>query len=59
MSLYTAGKASIFGVIPVFFRIGFEYGEILRISPFSVRMQENTDQNDSEYGHFLGVGSQF
>ena len=22
-------------------------------SPYSVRMQENTDQNNSEYGHFL------
>ena len=27
--------------------------EILRISPHSVRMQENVDQNNSEYGHFL------
>ena len=26
---------------------------ILRISPYSVRMRENTDQNNSEYGHFL------
>ena len=25
-----------------------------RISPYSVRMQENADQNNSEYGHFLG-----
>ena len=24
------------------------------ISPYSVRMRENTDQNKSEYGHFLG-----
>ena len=23
------------------------------ISPYSVRMLENTDQNNSEYGHFL------
>ena len=36
----------------VFFRIWAEYGEILRISPYSVRMRENTDQNNSEYGHF-------
>ena len=28
------------------------YGEILRISPYSVRIRENTDQNNSEYGHF-------
>ena len=25
----------------------------LRISPYSVRMRENTEQNNSEYGHFL------
>ena len=30
-----------------------EYGKIIRISPHSVQMQENTDQNNSEYGHFL------
>ena len=30
-----------------------EYGEILHISPYSVRMRNNTDQNNSEYGHFL------
>ena len=35
-----------------FFHIWTEYGEILRISPYSVRMRENTDQNNSEYGHF-------
>ena len=34
-----------------------EYGEILRISPYSVRMRKNADQNNSEYGHFsLNVG---
>ena len=37
----------------VFSRIRTEYGEILRISPYSVQMQENMDQNNSEYGHFL------
>ena len=37
----------------VFPRIRTEYGEILRISPYSVLMRENTDQNNSEYGHFL------
>ena len=26
---------------------------ILNISPYSVRMRENVDQNNSEYGHFL------
>ena len=36
----------------VFSRIWTEYGEILRISPHSVQMRENTDQKNSEYGHF-------
>ena len=36
----------------VFSRIRTEYGEILRICPYSVRMRENTDQKNSEYGHF-------
>ena len=37
----------------LFSRIRTEHEEILRISPYSVRMQENTDQSNSEYGHFL------
>ena len=37
----------------VFSRIRTEYGEMRSISPYSVRMGENTDQNNSEYGHFL------
>ena len=37
----------------VFSLILTEYREIPRISPYSVRMRENTDQNNSEYGHFL------
>ena len=36
----------------VFFRIRFEYGEILRISPYSARMRENAGRNNSEYKHF-------
>ena len=32
----------------VFSCIRTEYGNILRISPYSVRMQENTDQKNSE-----------
>ena len=36
----------------LFSRVRTEYGEILRISPYSVRMQENPDQNNYEYGHF-------
>ena len=39
----------------VFSRIRTEYGEMLRISPYSVRMRKNTDQNNSEYGHFCAV----
>ena len=39
--------------LSVFSRIRNEYGEIPRISSYSVRMLENTDQNKSEYGHFL------
>ena len=30
---------------------------ILRISPYSVRMRENADQNNSEYGHFSHSGN--
>ena len=37
---------SVFSPIPT------EYEEILCISPGSVRMRENTDQNNSEYRHF-------
>ena len=33
-------------------RIWTEYGEILRISPYSFQMRKNTDQNNSEYRHF-------
>ena len=36
----------------VFPRIRTEYGEIRSIFPYSVRMRKNTDQNNSEYGHF-------
>ena len=34
----------------VFFCIRTEYGEIIA---YSVRMWENADQNNTEYGHFL------
>ena len=33
------------------------YEEILGISPYSVRMRENADHNNSEYGHFLRNGN--
>ena len=36
----------------VFSRIRTEYGEMLRISPYSVRMRKKTDQNNSEYRYF-------
>ena len=36
-----------------FSRLRTEYGEIRSMSPYSVRMRENADQNSSEYGHFL------
>ena len=36
-----------------FSRIQTEYGEILRISLYSVRMRGNAVQNNSEYGHVL------
>ena len=36
-----------------FSRIWTEYGEVLHISPYSVRTQENANQNNSEYGRFL------
>ena len=38
---YTAWKMPVFGVI------------LVLIFPYSVRMRENTDQNNPEYGHFL------
>ena len=36
----------------LFSRIRTKYGEILPNSPYSVQMRENTDQKNSEYGHF-------
>ena len=36
-----------------FSRMLTEYGEVLRISPYSVRIRKNADENNSEYGHFL------
>ena len=36
----------------VFSRIWTEYREIGSISPYSVQIWENADQNNSEYGHF-------
>ena len=36
----------------IFFHIWTEYKDIRSISSYSVLMQENMDQNNSEYGHF-------
>ena len=36
-----------------FSRIRTEYGEIRNISPYLVRMRENAEQNNFEWGHFL------
>ena len=36
----------------VFSHIRAEYGEIQGISPYSLRMRENTDKKNSKYGHF-------
>ena len=36
-----------------FSSIWTEYGEILRISPYSVLIRKNAEQNKSEYGHAL------
>ena len=39
--------------VSAFSRIRTEYGEIRIIYPYSVRLREKTDQNNSEYGHVL------
>ena len=38
----------------IFPRSWTKYGEIRSISLYSVRMQKNTDQENSEYGNFSG-----
>ena len=40
----------------VFPRIRAEHETIRSISPYSVQKQENTDQKNSEYGHFSRSG---
>ena len=40
----------------VFSYIRTKYGEILIISPYSIQMRENADQNNSEYEHFSCSG---
>ena len=41
---------------PYFPRIRTAYGKIQSISQYSVRTRENTDQENSEYGHFSHNG---
>ena len=36
----------------LFFCMRTEYGEIRSVSPYSVRMPQNTDHRNSEYGYF-------
>ena len=40
-----------------FFCIRTEYGDLQSKSLYSVQMRENTDQKNSEYGHFLRSGT--
>ena len=49
----TAWKVSVLGVFLVrIFSHWIKYLEIVPISPYSVKMQENVDQKNSEYRHF-------
>ena len=50
----TAWKASVFNVL---FWSVFSLTRTDRISPYSVRMRENSKQKNSEYGHFSGSDS--
>ena len=43
----------------VFPSTGTEYGDILGISLYSVRMRENADQKNSEYGKLPGKQPQY
>ena len=54
---FTFRKSEIFWSL--FCRIWNEYGDLQGKSPYSVRMQENTDQKNSEYGHFSNSVSAF
>ena len=57
LKVFTVWKVSVFGVILVPI---FPHSDWMRrdrsISPYSVRMQENVDQNNSEYKQFLRSG---
>ena len=51
----TAWKVIVELFWPAFSCIRTEYGEMLRFSLYSVQIQENVDQNNSIYGHFLRI----
>ena len=53
---YWWSKNTDHSVRSAFPRIQPEYGEILCISPYSVQMQKDKDQNNSKYKHFLRSG---
>ena len=56
VKLYNALKVSVFGVFwSVFSSIWTEYGEIRSISPYSVRMRDNTDQKTPNMDTFHAV----
>ena len=56
VKLYNALKVSVFGVFwSVFSSIWTEYGEIRSISPYSVRMRNNTDQKTPNTDTFHAV----
>ena len=51
---FSSQKISVFGISrSVFPYIWTEYRDLLGKSPYSVRMLENADQKNSEYGHIL------
>ena len=49
---HTALKVSVFGIIFVRIFSHSHFSYLLYISPYSVQIRENTDQNNSDYGHF-------
>ena len=52
MTSYMTPRKNCLYLESVFSCIWTDYGDIGIISRYSVRMWENTDHNNSEYGHF-------
>ena len=50
---FTVWKMFVFGVVLVCIFAHLDWIGIFHISQYSVQMRENTDQNNSEYRHFL------